>query len=125
MPRSIGTPSRLVFRAAISTQPAEAQKDDKDEEERLAPVQTLAVHVLAVQIWLFTFPPPLYGGKQCLTHLVASKSVLYPQAQKEDEDEEDGAPVQTGVERRIDPADGQMCPPARGGSPRVGSSVFS
>merc|ERR1719506_2449424 len=29
-------------------------------------------------------------------------------AQKEDEDEEDGAPVQTGVERRIDPADGQM-----------------
>ena len=51
----------------------------------------VALHVLAVQIWLFTFPPPLYSIKTCLTHpkrrqkvcdtpSIASKSDMYPRS---------------------------------------------
>ena len=36
----------------------------------------VALNVLAVQIWLFTFPPPLYSVKKCLITLYDVKKCL-------------------------------------------------
>ena len=45
---------------------------------KLAGTEKVDLNVLGVQIWLFTFPPPLYSVKQCHIHRIRRQKVSDP-----------------------------------------------